>query len=149
MLFPYCRWISHIWAQEHLLLKKDNSIFSKSILWQPVIHSAYYRPEKNSVLKFQDWVEYQSMVAHTKYFHYNDTNDYKSWHIYTWHSTLLIRCFVLYDSPMELQGWDHRGSAFSAGKINAVWLATGCPTKHDNSKTTWKSSLVFEFICDI
>jgi len=26
---------------------------------------------------------------------------------------------------------------------------TGCPTKHDNSKTTWKSSLVFEFICDI
>ena len=31
------------------------------------------------------------------------------------------------------------------------WLKeyTGCPTKHDNSKTTWKSSLVFEFICDI
>ena len=26
---------------------------------------------------------------------------------------------------------------------------TGFPTKHDNSKTTWKSSLVFEFICDI
>ena len=26
---------------------------------------------------------------------------------------------------------------------------TGCPTKHVNSKTTWKSSLIFEFICDI
>ena len=26
---------------------------------------------------------------------------------------------------------------------------TGCPTKHDNSRTTWKSSLFLEFICDI
>ena len=28
-------------------------------------------------------------------------------------------------------------------------LYTGCPTKHDSSKTIWKSSLIFEFIWDI
>ena len=28
-------------------------------------------------------------------------------------------------------------------------LCIGCPTKHDNSKTTWKSSFILEFICDI
>ena len=39
------------------------------------------------------------------------------------HSTLLIRGFVLTNSPLELWGQDRRQSAFSAGKINAVRLA--------------------------
>ena len=30
----------------------------------------------------------------------------------------------------------------------STFACTGCPTKHDNSKTTWKSSLMFKFIFD-
>ena len=29
------------------------------------------------------------------------------------------------------------------------YLCSGCPTKHDSSKTAWKLYLNFEFICDI
>ena len=49
-------------------------------------------------------------------------HDIRQGRIY-FHLTLLIRCFVLTDSPMKLQGKDRRRSAFSAGKINAFRLA--------------------------
>ena len=69
----------------------------------------------------------------------------------------LFRGFALLGTKTFQSPWQFKDLAFNFSyRAHPLFhppsrldsLDTGCPTKHDNSKTTWKSSLIFEFICD-
>ena len=70
------------------------------------------------------------------------------WHPWLHTVTGLNRPEILKLNKTTMSGKFNKGWTFGNLVGWTLLLPTGCPTKHDSSKTTWKLSFILEYICD-